>query len=303
MKRMKQMLTSLFFLFAMIGVANAQHMGYGRQWNVLHSQPDQTVVYRYTVIYHSSEGDTVSYDNHIYSYVYYECGCISETPVGMYREEEGKTYFRGRPDHPTNNGEEYLIYDWNLSIGDTVFVQSGEADNGLVLKSIGDAILNGETRRQFNFTYLSKPDSTELWIEGMGSELGFPFSGTKLKPASPFGFQEHTEMLCFHEADDLLWQNPRYDTCLINFGSLVPESMGENKVTVFPNPTKKDLSLRFVDAMERSIDIYDSMGRKVLSLETAEQQVQVGFENQPSGVYFIKVKSGEGTAMLKCIKR
>ncbi len=135
-----------------------------------------------------------------------------------------------------------------------------------------------------------------------GSELGFPFSGTKLKPASPLNYPECSNLLCYHELEDLLWQNPRYDTYLINYGNSVAEPTGESIVTVFPNPVKEDLSLRFGDAKNRSIAIYDGMGRKVLSLETAEQQIRMKFENLPFGIYFIKVNADTGTTTLKCVK-
>lgn len=139
----------------------------------MHGHPDRPLANKYTAIYYSNVDDMVIYDDHTYTYVFYECGCISGTPIGMYREENGKTYFRKNPDYQAKDEEEYLTYDWNLPIGDTVFVQSDDADNSLILKTIEDVMMHGETRCQFLFSYLSVSDSTELWIEGMAANSDF----------------------------------------------------------------------------------------------------------------------------------
>ena len=137
----------------------------------------------------------------------------SETTIpGVVREEDGRVYFRSNGTGG-NYGEEQLLYDFNLSVGDTVTVETtGET---LIVVEESETEVNGTMRRQLGLAlYAIGPyppsEVEEYWIEGVGSTYGF------LNSSYEGWVGAFVHLLCYHEDGDLFWMNEDFTSCTMN---------------------------------------------------------------------------------------
>lgn len=91
-----------------------------------------------------------------------------EAVIGI-REENKRVFVLPNP--LSEESEEYLAYDFNLTVGDTVpnpayYQESGLSDFDLIIQSIDSVLIHGTWRRRFQIN--SFPDI----IEGVGSSSG-----------------------------------------------------------------------------------------------------------------------------------
>lgn len=80
-------------------------------------------------------------------------------------------------------------------------------------------------------------------------------------------------------------------------------SAGSTGVSVYPNPSDGLLNLKFESLQNNTaIDLYDATGRLVLSHKATGQELQLDLSDYASGLYYIKVKSGQAVETLKVVK-
>lgn len=72
-------------------------------------------------------------------------------------------------------------------------------------------------------------------------------------------------------------------------------------VTVFPNPSKGIVKLRFADNSlgKRSITVFDVTGKPVLQDETSLQELNLDLSQLSGGIYFVRVREGEKGKIVK----
>ena len=173
----------------------------GKQWNVLFSYPwsPPEPQSKYTDIY-KIEGDTllggVEYKK---LYTTRDEQLTNWQFCRALREEDRKVYMY-------EGGNERMLYDFSMQVGDTICVY--DDGNGyqrcMVVSEIGETLVGDEPRQQIVLEY---PFSeTETWIEGIGSLYGILGSG------SQFLVGGWTDLLCYYEDGDLIWQNSSSST-------------------------------------------------------------------------------------------
>ena len=125
---------------------------------------------------------------------------------GFIRETEDGQVFSRRP----STSDEQLLYDFSMEVGDTICMcDYGYDECCMVVIEKGEIIVNGEPRQQIVLEYPFGNGVEEVWIEGIGSLFGIVDSG------SLFLTGGSTNLLCYYEDGDLIWQNttPGYDEC------------------------------------------------------------------------------------------
>ena len=305
---MKRVVT-IVFLFLMLAKAGVtfqtkvhaqQPYSSGQQWNVF-TIPTSNSISKSTVIFHS-DNHYVQYAGNVYKILYGDSGDIINEMYGIYREDNGKVFMREFNSWQQPK-EEYLIYDWNLDIGETVYVQYGESETGLVLDAITDTTINDNSYRVFHLHYLSNSNFTEKWIEGIGSELGFPFPGTKNNPVSPFYYPMTADLLCYYENGELLWDNPNYDECIINYWIGVSESEETPELSIYPNPTKDNVTINYSAQGEAVIEFFDVLGRKKYQDIMIGNEKKVETEGLLKGVYIVIIRDQKSTKRTVLLKK
>ena len=186
----------------------------GKQWNVLFTYPwsPPEPPHRYTDIY-KIEGDTLV-DGVPYKVMYATRNedLTGWNLWGFLRETEDGQVFSRRP----STSDEHLLYDFSMEVGDTICMcDYGFYECCMVVVEKGEILVNEEPRQQIVLEYPFGNGEQEVWIEGIGSLYGIIDSG------SLFLVGGSTDLLCYYEDGDLIWQNsyPSINSCYFVYPS------------------------------------------------------------------------------------
>ncbi|KWW25042.1 MAG: hypothetical protein F082_1254, partial [bacterium F082] len=180
-----------------------------QKWNVVYILANDN----YPNDYHTeiqSIRDNINLDGVDYKLVWTESVYDSKRIAGAVREEGRRVYYRKK------TGEDYeaevLLYNFNLTVGDTVAVNwMGQQ---LMVMEVSQVEVDGVMRRQLGLGRYSvgypPTEVDEYWIEGVGSTYGFLNSGYE----GWVGAFVH--LLCYHENGNLIWNNEEFDDCVMN---------------------------------------------------------------------------------------
>jgi hypothetical protein len=183
----------------------------------------------------------------------------------------------------TINGKlvkEYLWYDFNLSVGDTLkksFAITFPSSERSIVSGQDSILICGGSARRFHFECGGQWDSSyDDLIEGIG------FNDNFLK----------THYECYFEPYYLY---TTYFTC----SPLYTESQLKNElaVTVFPNPVSQMLQLKWSGAeQQKSVACYivDCLGKIILEKNNADNLIDISFLS--NGMYLIVLKDKEGNS-------
>ncbi len=233
---------------------------------------------------------------------------LSNNVTGYIRNSGQKTYCRK---NSNCSNREYLLYDFSLSIGDTVYTGNHLYNTYPIdtipfrLTAITNIDFMGFSRRQFEMTAITNsvgnPEGASMhWVEGVGSDIN-PFHSFFCLETS---FCESSyQTLCMSQNGVQQYQNPDVTGCLIEgLGITQPVS---DKISVFPNPFSRSLFISMQNIPEpESVSIYNAFGSLVESYTEINLQsgsIEIG-KNLPPGMYWLSLKSEAGYSTLRIIK-
>lgn len=142
-------------------------------------------------------------------------------------------------------GAEYLLYDYRIRMGDTVFRK--------VVQRIDSVQVNGISLRRFWFREAPGTFINDYWIEGIGSNLGFLGSYSGATPTYP-GAAVFPRT--FHYCAPTMF----YEFSEISSGNVfgagncdlkpltVARASTQPEIRVFPNPSDGDIHIELGDA-------------------------------------------------------
>jgi len=217
---------------------------------------------------------------------------LNEDYIGGIREDsEGVVYFRGGEEvylftcmDPLPE-DEIVVYNLNLSIGDTV--KCSDYCYNIIDKN--DSILIGGTYRKTVQTTLSnRSPGEDLWIEGIGSIYGLLFPIYE-------SFEWSWDLRCYKYNGELIYST--YDNCLI-------VDINRNyyeTIKLFPNPFDNNFTIQFIDNKYRTIVITNLIGQVVLERSVYMKNIVIN-EIEESGIYLIQIKENNKTFNRTIIK-
>ncbi len=209
---------------------------------------------------------------------------------GYFIREENKKVFLKRPFEP-----EGLIYDFTLqNIGDTVTINNPVTNSALflTLTAIDSVETTGGWRQRKKFS-AEGYEPEEYWIDGIGSGSGVLNSGMAVFG----GLCGAAELLCEHEYDTLVYQNPQYGSCYIVTTGM-EEINGNSVVSVYFNNGNNELVLKFKNSGKKEIVVYDINGRTLKSFTTLENYAAIYLTPEINGLIFISI-SGNNKRITK----
>ena len=203
------------------------------------------------------------------------------------------------------NDERRVLYDFNLSVGDTFPIQplpnTYGFDSVLVVERIDSVLLfNGECRRVFISNTLTNgifEVLQEQWIEGIGSMHGFLFPLTARLLTVETG--DEAILICFSEEGDLLYQNPLYFSCTLG----VDDEL-EQPLCTYPNPTNGKLTISLPESWEggaSQVSVYNANGQRVISQTAHTQIFEISLYDLPNGMYIMQIIGDNKRAISKKI--
>lgn len=197
---------------------------------------------------------------------------------GLLREESNTVYFI------PPGGSEGLLYDFNLTTGDTTYVSNifcGEVP--IYIIDVDTVEYFGTPRKRWHIGdsgYVG-----EYWIEGIGSLNGLLYTNYSYCIACPVW-----ELLCYHENDTLKYIMPNETYCYQNSVG-IGENNGEAGFSVSPNPVRKGHAISVETRSETyGISVINSAGQLIKTIYPGkDHKVSIATNNLEPGLYFIIV--------------
>jgi len=224
---------------------------------------------------------------------------------------------------------EKLLYDFDLSIGDTVTVRNIDpchaieaTQSRLVLDSIKPSFsdyfastpydnlggtYSGDSARVFFFTPLDKPvgavyfRDAVMWAEGMGSLDGI------LSPATNYDFLVETS--CIHKADTSYylsnyWYAGTDVRCSLDAISIDQELESTYNIRIGQDMDRLILYFDPIPTEVLTVEIIDINGKPLYKglIEMLGSETEVSLTAYPPGVYILRLYSGNSFYHKKFIK-
>jgi PKD repeat protein len=80
------------------------------------------------------------------------------------------------------------------------------------------------------------------------------------------------------------------------------ELLGDlTNIMVYPNPSIGTINIALTEKVNSTVSIYNMLGEEVFTTTKNTQMFNVDMNNQPNGVYFVKIKSGDAVTTKKVI--
>lgn len=189
--------------------------------------------------------------------------------IGGIREADKRVYFYSYESYlGLPSGQEHLLYDFNASIGDTVFFTGG------YYTIIVSQYANGNFEIAASDAYLF-PLATGWWNQGVGSSYGL------------FGAYEayFVELVCMSKTDEL--------PCTpCNNTVAAEEAAWKDWVQVFPNPVSEELVIKNgSNKLVEKVQIFDLIGKLVLEVTYSgpPEDIILNVSNLDPGILVLKI--------------
>ncbi|MFC1730064.1 T9SS type A sorting domain-containing protein [candidate division KSB1 bacterium] len=185
----------------------------------------------------------------------------------------------------SQNGTDYLLYKFGMSVGDSTSCDSGSLFYWKVY-SIDSILINSiYHKRYFMDLYYNGylHYETDCWIEGIGSdrELFYVYNY--------FTEVGNRQLLCFNDNPIPNSVLPGLPYCFYYVG--INENEIKPELKVFPNPSKGHVTFE-LDNIELPIEIgiYNVLGIKILETEINTKSLNYYFAGK-KGIYFYQILS------------
>jgi len=277
------------------------------QTSIYHPFPESNATWNYNVVANCVNGSvndnfsiTIAGDTIINNKTYHQLytpfvqvlittNC-AHTPVGYkgaIRQDIPlkKVYFI-----PANDTLEHLLYDFNLTLGDTLtdYTQDLLGTNDVIVEM--DSVLVGNT---YHKRWKTNSSYNIYIVEGVGNSYG-------LIERSPGQFLDMADfkLTCFQSSIQGVYPDSLTACQVI---SSVPENNDNtNILSVFPNPSKGSFTIDFENASTQEIRITDMTGKLILQQATLNQS-QIKVSDLKSGTYILTVMDKKGNLTNKKI--
>jgi hypothetical protein len=293
---MKNIFLLFIIAFSALQLSSQQIVDSIKIWSNMQEfcHPDSSV---YSTSYNKFYGDTLINDT-LYKKVW-----ISD------EEDHENWYFYGTFIREENNSVYYremfqnegLIYDFNLGLGDSVFLSNPRAATNLwlTLTEIDSVEITDGFRERWKLES-SEYSKDEYWIMGIGSGAGVLNSGTQIFG----GMCGLYTLLCEKENDETIYQNPLFETCYVKRVIGINERVA-NKTNLFKLVNKQKLQqieLQFLTQGRKNISIVSLSGNTVFSTSTNEESLSINTGALSPGLYIINCLNQGAQQNTKFIK-
>lgn len=247
----------------------------GKQWNVRLSNFENYVTE--ILIF---DGDSII-DNVSYKKLYSSYDSLNSLNFkALIREENNKVYLRHY------NQPEALIYDFNLSLGEstTIYSPEGQGFIEVTIEDVSWIEYEGFYRKK----YTLDGNYDEYWIEGIGSCFGPIYS-----KVYDFIVCPDWTMTCAYSEEGQIYQYNDYPCYDIKTG-ITP--LAEKSISIFPNPVISGQEYRIInDHIIKEVLIYNYSGQLIQQIEILDKnETLLSTKNLTKGIYMLVIKDING---------
>jgi hypothetical protein len=270
------------------------------KWNVVQIGGDIAFPPDTLLLQYSLQGDT-TINGIAYRKLCQNIGTVDDPfyeGIGGLREQDKKIYVVAPEWDSSTDG---VLYDFNKQVGDTLKI------NEYAINYIVTGIDSIKIGNEFRKRYKIKEDYSNIpayIIEGIGNVSSGPFEA--IIPIPTDIYRAYRKFICFSQNGETVYLNPAFTDCngTVKTGLKDITATGET-VKIYPNPAKDYVQFQFdyPNAQNTSVEIMDYTGREV---ETVPVQglsnYTLNLSSYSPGVYFVVVRSAEGSEVHKIIK-
>lgn len=283
------------------------------QWSVRHlynnSQSANSFQYK-------MKGDTLL-NGIIYHKIYYSLDLAYDSPNQtlhcFVREDTTKKVFVKYPAGSGIDTTEFMLYNFNLVVGDTLAIRLFYFNTDSVFKLKVTAIfpfpMNSiDTPMYYRLEPLQSPAwfctnfTNFAWREGFGSSLGPFFNEIPEWGCDDGGY----EVSCFWHRGVYLWGGTFCD-----YTTDINETKGSNyQLYVYPNPAQSQIMLEFDLAIpiSGSVEIKNILGQSVkiidnITFSNSKNKIEIDVSEFSKGLYFMQLQSGNKIMSKKFMKQ
>jgi hypothetical protein len=280
---MKKIFLIFIFLLPIISCAQSYDslVDTNKTWSNLHQTaggPPPSILSTNIVKF---QGDTIIVTKHYLKvFATSDSMQLNYNLIGFIREDISKKVFFRTLQDTTN----YLLYDFNVGIGDTINIGFSQA---LVVDTIDTIYVFDSYKKRFVLSYFGIIG--EVWIEGIGSLCGVLASGSAFIVGGKY------DLLCYSENDTLKYSNPFYSECYYNNVGVI--EIESNQWKLFPNPFIESTTIEFENnnSENYTLEIYNNLGQKVRTISNIRSnKIIIERGNFNSGIYFFQLKNNSG---------
>jgi hypothetical protein len=206
-----------------------------------------------------------------------------------------------------NGTDEYLLYNFNLELGDTLqgYQFINEPDYSVYyISQIDSIVIEGEYFMRYKVNCTNNPDFPVGYLmEGIGYTWG-------IIEDVPTGFWPFYELRCCHINNSLVYSysytnecNLETDTCLVDNRQIIKNET----FTLAPNPATNTITVKLnntTDILEFiEIELLDITGKTILNKKQScnGNTFSLDISSLPDGLILIKVKTNTRTYIRKVI--
>lgn len=217
--------------------------------------------------------------------------------IGFCYEDSSKFFFR-----PFNDTIDFLLYDYNLEIGDSFYLPNVLFDvefdsnaNIIVLNNI-DSIqaFDGNFRKRLNFDFIDATyqDLVYLgcnnfnnfsWIDGIGNQIHpiYPIWGC---------FESGAQVDCFFNDNLELFGGCLYSPV---------DEIEKQSLNIYPNPAKRIINIESSNMLIDKVELFTLDGKKIdISLSNRNQ---IDLSNYPNGIYILGIRNNDSRYIVQKI--
>lgn len=240
----------------------------------------------YAVNNFCAPGTDTTINSQVYSHIVV---CGTGTYKGALRDNgAGKVYYV-----PKDSTQEFLLYDFTASAGDTIynfysedFYGTGAALNNAEVLGVDSVLINGLYRK-----VLQLPGAQ--WIEGVGNTYGFLMDPFLIPNSWCF------ELYCMSAKDTTLYPTNAPGACDLTLKNNVAPPAVE--AVVYPNPSPGSFVVETNGNAPGNIELFNMQGQRVpvetkLSGTKAEMATAV-----PPGIYTLRLRTAAGMLFKKIV--
>ncbi|MFI5148229.1 MAG: T9SS type A sorting domain-containing protein [Bacteroidia bacterium] len=179
-----------------------------------------------------------------------------------------------------SNQPEKLLYNFNLSVGDTLPLTFNNSTHTLVVTAMDSILVRNQYRKRFYINHTS-----EMVLEGIG------FSGGLIES---FGMNMDcgaSGLNCYSLNDSALYPAPG-PTCRIPLGIAVPEEE-KQQIELIPNPADQQARIYSPYKMGDML-LYNTQGKSLIPLKEVGNAILINTSSLPDGLYLIMGTTSKG---------
>jgi hypothetical protein len=271
------------------------------KWNVVQIGGDIPFAPDTLLLQYSLQGDT-TINGIVYRKLCKNIGTVDEPfykGIGGLREQDKKIYVVERDFGFLDN--EILLYDFNKQVGDTLKIN--EYTINYIVTGIDSIKIGNEFRKRYKIEERYS-DIPAYIIEGIGNVSSGLFEA--IIPIPTDVYSAYRKFICFSQNGETVYLNPAFTDCngTVKTGLKDITATGET-VKIYPNPAKDYVQFQFdyPNAQNTSVEMMDYTGREVEIVPVQGlSNYTLNLSSYSPGVYFVVVRSAEGSEVHKIIK-